>query len=139
MATKGVDLLLLVQTGVDETTDTPNLEVIAGQRNCTISYSSETVDVTSKDSGGAQEFEYGLSTWTISADGVYTVDEAGFEALKEAMSNKTKLKARVQYENSPTVYSGDVIVTSAELEAPYDGEMTYACEVQGTGELSPMY
>jgi TP901-1 family phage major tail protein len=133
---RGVDILLYVNTGTDAA---PVWTAVGGQRNATLSEESDTIDITSKDSGGVAEYDYGLYSWSISADGVYIPDETAYEYLKNAMRNKQKVKVRIK-ENGGTgtnAEEGLAVITSRELEAPYDGEVTYKLELQGTGALTP--
>lgn len=132
---RGVDILLLVQTGEDGTTGDPIYTAVGGQRNATLSESAETIDTTSKDSNGNYEYDYGLGGWSISFDGVYVTGEAAYAALKTAMRNKEKIKVRIQ-ENGGSIEEGMALVTSRDLEAPYDAEATYSGELQGTGALT---
>jgi TP901-1 family phage major tail protein len=129
---RGVDILLLVE---DEATPGTFIAV-GGQRNATLSESAETIDETSKDSNGNYEYDYGLGGWTISYDGVYISNEAGYIALKNAMRQKKKVKVRVQEGATGPIEEGMALVTSRELEAPYDAEATYSGELQGTGALA---
>ena len=128
MTTKvtGVDVLILVKDGSD-------YKVVGGQRGASLSESRATIDVTSKKStGGYKEHEYGLAEWSISCDGVYVENEANYGLLVTAMRNSTKVVARWQ-EGTTNVFEGTCLVTSRDLEAPYDGEATYSMELQGDG------
>jgi len=127
---RGVDILVKVE---DPNTTGAWINV-GGQRNATLSESSETIDVTSKDSDGAYEYDYGLYGWTVSADGLYIKDDVGYKALRDALRNKAKVKIQI-FEENAAVEEGEALVTSNELEGPYDGEVTYAVEFQGTGKL----
>ncbi|HEY8342034.1 MAG TPA: phage tail tube protein, partial [Calditerricola sp.] len=98
----GVDILLLVNTGSDES---PVWTEVGGQRGATLSESLETIDVTAKDSGGAQEFAPGLYSWTISADGVVVVGNEAQAALKTAIRNRQPIKVRWT-ENGVDVFEG---------------------------------
>lgn len=129
---RGVDILLLVEDPA-----TPGTYItVGGQRGATLSESAETIDETSKDSNGFYEYDYGLGGWNISFDGVYIGDEAGYLALKDAMRAKEKILVRIQEGTSGPVESGTALVTSKDLEAPYDAEATYSGELQGTGQLT---
>lgn len=133
-AMKGIDILILANTGTDAA---PVWTVVGGQRNATLHEENETIDTTAKDSAsGVQTFEYGLSTWTISCDGVYVPNDNAYTTLQNAMRNKTKLKVRTKEGDAYTA-EGQVLVTSRDLEGPYDGEATYSMELQGTGPLTP--
>lgn len=128
--TRGVDILIFVNTGTETT---PIWTVVGGQRNATLHEENEMIDVTAKDSQ-AQEFEYGAYTWTISCDGVYIKDDAAYVALRNAMRDKQKIKVRVKEGDTYTA-EGLALVSSSDLEAPYDDAATYSMELQGTGVL----
>lgn len=129
MASKGVDILIMVDTGTE---GSPQWTPVGGQRGATLSESVETIDVTHKASGGHKEYEYGDDEWTISCDGVYIKDDAAYVALVDAMRQKKKIKVRWQEAGTDT-FEGTALVTSRDLEGPYDGEATYSMELQGTG------
>lgn len=126
---KGVDILIKVNTGTEAV---PVWTNVGGQRGATLSESADTIETTHKASGGYKEYEYGYGDWTISCDGLYIENDAGYEALVTAMRTKAKVKARWVEANGDT-YEGTALVTSRDLEGPYDGEATYSIELQGSG------
>jgi TP901-1 family phage major tail protein len=130
---RGVDILIKVEDPVTAGT----YVTVGGQRNATLSESSETIDNTSKDSGGAYEYDYGLYGWTVSADGLYITDDAGYQELRNAMRNKNKVKIQISEKGTATK-EGEALVISSELEGPYDGEVTYSVEFQGSGNLADL-
>jgi TP901-1 family phage major tail protein len=132
---KNVKVLILAQTGTDGTTGDPIFTVVGGQRNASLSESAETIDVTSNDSNGANEFDYGLSTWTISCDGIYVPSDTAYVALKDAIRNKTNVLVQVQ-EDGVQAEQGTALVISREVSGSYNGETTYTVELQGTGQLA---
>lgn len=124
---RGIDIIVEIE-------DDGSFKVVGGQRGATLAESSETIDTTTKDSGGVYEYDYGLYGWTISADGMYIKDDEGFNLLGQAMQEKKKV--RVQFKESGDITKvGQAIVVSRELEGPYDAEATYSIEFQGTGKL----
>lgn len=129
---RGVDVVIQVEG------TTPGTYVtVAGQRGASLSESAETIDVTSKSSGGAYEYDYGLYGWTISCDGAYVLGNAEYQKLRNAMRNKQKVKVKWSETGvKGEIHQGDALVTSSELDAPYDGEVTYSFELQGTGVVS---
>jgi len=129
---KNVKILLEVNTGTDVS---PVWKPVGGQRNATLSEEVEEVDVTSVDSEGAQEFEAGLYSATIDADGLYVPTAEGYTALKNAFRNKEKIKARIQEDGQPTEQAL-CLVTSRELEGPYDGESTYSVSLRVSGKIT---
>lgn len=129
MAVKGVDVLVLVNVGTE---DSPQWEAGASQRGATLSESVDTIETTTKGTGGYKTYEYGLADWTISMEGAYIKDDTAYTALVTAMREKKKVRVRWQEENQ-AVYEGEALVTSRDLEGPYDGEATYSIELQGSG------
>ena len=129
MQMRGVDVLIEVEG------DTPDtFIVIGGQRGASLSESNETIDITSKDSGGAFEYDYGFYGWEISCDGLYIKNDEGYKALADAMKNKKKVRVRIKEEGTATLV-GEALVTSKELDGPYDAEVTYSVTLQGSGRL----
>jgi TP901-1 family phage major tail protein len=130
---RGVDILLMVEGATAET-----WVPVGGQRSASLNESVETIDTTSKDSGGNYEYDYGLAGWTVSCDGVHVSGEENFGKLKAAMRAKEKIKIRITESTgaTPIIEEGMALVISRDLEAPYDAEVTYAVELQGTGALT---
>lgn len=131
----GVDILLYVNTGTDAA---PVWTKVGGQRGATLSESNEMIDTSSKDTPKNKTYEYGLGDWTIGCDGVYVVDETGYEKLKSASRNKEKIKVRMK-ETGGTGSNADegmALISSRELDAPYDDTATYSVELQGSGEIT---
>lgn len=134
MSKKGVDILLLSNTG---TAETPEFTPVGGQRGVTINEANDTFETTNKLSPErAREFETSFYTWTSSADGVHVAGEAAYESLKSAVRSGEKIL--IQIDDGGTIEQGFAFVTSRDLEAPYDGESTYSVELQGTGALGPV-
>lgn len=131
MAKKGIDILILANTGSEAV---PEFTVVGGQRNATLSEENETFETTNKVTGKAREYEYGLYTWSVSADGVHVRDDVAYQKLVDCIRNQEKVL--LQWKDGDVVEQGLALITSRELEGPYDGEATYTMEFQGTGELS---
>lgn len=128
----GVDILILVNTGDDVS---PNWIPVGGQRGATMSDTVDTVETTHKLSGGAKTYEYTFSDATISCDGVYILNDEGYNALVGAMRQKQKVKVRWQ-EKGDDIYEGEFLVVSRDLEGAYDSESTYSMELQRTGDIT---
>ena len=131
MVERGIDLLIKINTGTDVL---PAYTAVGAQRGASLSLSAETLDKTSKDSGGWVESLSGMKSWSISADGLLILDDAGYTALEEAyMENKTIL---IQMNTKTgTLFEGEAIITSIDLDAPYDDLASYSAEFTGAGEL----
>jgi TP901-1 family phage major tail protein len=127
---RGVDILIQVESAT-----TPGTYVtLAGQRNATFSEEAETIDITSKLSGGYVENDYGLGSWNVSCDGVYVRGDAQLTALRDAQRAKELVKCRWVETGSTQVEEGFAVITSREIEGPYDAEATYSLELTGTGK-----
>jgi TP901-1 family phage major tail protein len=129
---KGYDLVISVEG------ETPGTYiVVAGQRGVTLTEESDTVEFTDKTSSGAKVFDYGLYSWSVSADGVHVTGDTAYDKLADAIRNKTKVKVSLTSgAGTAKKYQGTGIVTSREFEGAYDGEATYSVEIQGTGALT---
>ena len=130
MAEKGADLLLYVNTG---TTQSPVWTKVGGQKNATLSEERDTIEMTSKDNDGYRTFEPSLGAWAVSADGLYIADDAGYLALQEAMREGEKVKVQL-WKGVSVFFEGLGVLTSSELEMPYDDGATYSVEIQGSGK-----
>ena len=109
-------------------------KALGGQRSASLEETNDPKDMTSYDSEGFEEYDYGLGGWTVSCDGVYVFDDESFELLKSAMREKKKLVIQIS-EGGKSIDEGDVLVTSRTIEGSYDSETTYDCELQGTGKI----
>lgn len=127
---KAIDFLIFVNTGTDAS---PVWSKVAGQRSGTLNRSYETIDVTTKDSDGFIEEDYGWGTWGIDGDGVLFETDAGFIALEDAFDNAEKVIVRFQT-GAGNKYEGPMIITDFPIEAPYDDTATYSLTLNGVGK-----
>lgn len=129
---KGIEFVLSANTGTDAT---PVWTKVAGQKGGSLSRKADTIETTSKDSGNSKEFEAGFIEWSIDADGVYVVSDTGFAALEDSYMTGTKLKVELAVA-SGTTFTGMVIVTTLDIDMPYDDMVTYKLSLQGSGALT---
>lgn len=131
MATRGIDFLVKINTG---TTESPEYTTVAAQRGASLSMSSETLDKTSKDSDGWTESLAGIKSWSISTDGLLILDDKGYMALEDAFMADENVLVQLSTK-SGALYEGDAIITSIDLDAPYDDLAKYSAELTGAGKL----
>lgn len=131
MAVKGIDFLIKVNTG---TAESPSYVAVGAQRGASLSRSAETLDKTSKSSEGWTESLAGMKSWSISTDGLLIFDDAGYAALEEAYMNGDNVLIQMASQ-SGAMYEGDAVITSIDLDAPYDDLATYSAEFTGAGKL----
>lgn len=125
---------------------------IAMATNHTLSISAETKETSSKDSGGKwQTSEVGILSWTVSSENIYSAGEdgTGYDELFDLMVKREKITGvfSLKKEDQDSVpeggwtakggegYTGEVIITSLELNAPNGENATFTCEFTGVGEL----
>ena len=121
---KGVDVLIKIGD-----------QVIGGQRNATIEMSAETIDTTTKSSGGWTTKIAGLKSWTCSADGIFFIDDAGRKACETAFLNGGTVQVELSNETG-LYYAGNVLISSMSVEAGQDDVVSYSVSFEGTGELT---
>ncbi|NLT36769.1 MAG: hypothetical protein GXX95_01225 [Methanomassiliicoccus sp.] len=132
MSVSGCDIIIKANTG---TVQSPTWTDVGGQRGATLSEENEMIENTSKlSTGKMKEFKYGFGSWSVSADGVWIDDDAGYLALQSALRNKTNVQLEIYVEGTATLL-GTALLKSRDLEGPYDDEATYKIEFQGTGVL----
>lgn len=129
---RGIDILVSVNTGTEAL---PVYTAVGGQRGATLNRSSETIDVSNKVSGDWKKSISGLKEWSVDADGLLALTDAGFEALETAFNNSVEVLIQIA-KGTDLVYSGNAIITDFPIEAPYDDVATYSVSFTGTGALT---
>lgn len=120
---KGIDFLIHVDD-----------KMLGGQRGCTLNRSSDTVDVTSKDSEGWQENLAGLKNWGVDTDGLIVQDDEAYGILEDKYLSGEPVNVYVMTPLGHK-YKGEAIITDFPLEAPYDDAASYSVSFTGTGKL----
>lgn len=125
---------------------------IAFATNHTLSISAETVETTSKDTGGMWVAKaIRKISWTMNTENLYTLEGEGinYDTLFDAMINKEYLEvvfttSSTEANQVPTGgwtakagqgYKGSVVVTSLELNAPNGDNATFTASFEGVGAL----
>lgn len=111
---------------------------IAASKSHSLSFSSEMMDVTTKDSGGFKEILPALKSWTIDCEGLVAFDNANnYELLFDALKNRTKLS--VKLDNSVVGderLKGDCYISSLEMNAPMEDVVSFTASFEGTAALT---
>ena len=110
--------------------------VLGAQKNCTLSLEADSIDVSNKNSFGWSDFIPGTKNWSISCDGQFITDDAGQKALMDAYINSTFVDIEMKNEEETIYYKGKAMITSLELDAPYDDVFAYSVEFTGKGALA---
>jgi len=139
---KGGDLMLFVDG-----------KSIAYATSHTLSISGDTQDTSNKDEGGGSwaSSEVSILNWSATSDNLYSTDGEGnnFEDLFDIMIAKTPvqavfcLKSQMNLTDVPTGgwststpnYTGNVVITSLEVNAPNGEYATFTAQFTGVGAL----
>lgn len=122
----GVDVLLYVTINGQKT-------VVGGQSGATLSRETNVIEVTSKESGWAENLA-GVKSWSIECEGYVVVDDVAYDSLEDAWENGQEIEAEISVPSGNT-YSGKAIIGEFPLEAPQDDAMTFSLTLTGTGAL----
>lgn len=127
----GVDVLLYAN--VDNGTGTKEKTVVGGQSGATLNRETNVIEVTSKESGWAENLS-GVKSWSIEAEGYVVVSDVAYDALEDAWEAGETIEAEIVVPSGKT-YSGECVIAEFPLEAPQDDAMTFSISLTGTGAL----
>ena len=139
---KGGDLMLFVEN-----------KSIAYATNHTLSINAETADTSNKDEGGGDwaSNEVKILSWSATSENLYSTDGQGdnYADLYDIMVAKTPVTAVFSkksqnqsyvptggWTSSTPKYTGNVVITKLELNAPNGDYATFSVEFQGVGALT---
>jgi predicted secreted protein len=139
MATTGVfngtSLVVLVGT-----------EVVAHATSCSLSISADLPDATTKESGGWADHIAGLRSWSLTTDGLATVEPTGTNYvvgdLFSALNGRGTVTVKFTTVNGSTPVAGDLIwsgsafIESLDITADMESPVTYSASFTGTGVLT---
>ena len=128
-------------------------KAIALATSCKLSMSAETIDTQSKDSGIWTEKDIKKLSWNCSSENLFSADTDAnsYDKLfalmiaREPIEIKLGIPANADSGELPSggwtpptagVYSGNVLITSLELNAPDGDKATFSANFEGTGALA---
>lgn len=113
MALNGSDILVLINTGTDET---PTYEPAGCQRDGTIEEATASIDVSCKGNRNRRVLP-GRYSSTLSLDGLYVPDDDAFQAMRTAMRGGT-LVLLAREESEVVVETAYAVITSMSQSFP---------------------
>ena len=139
MATSGVfngtSLVVLVGT-----------EVVAHATSCTLTVSADLPDATTKQSGGWADHIAGLRSWSITTDGLATVEPTGTNYVVgdifSALNGRGTVTVKFTTVSGSTpivgdlIWSGSAFVESLDITADMESPVTYSASFTGTSTLT---
>ena len=117
-------------------TTLPNDMPFACSTNCTYSVQVAQKEVTSQTSAWYKEFKNDIATWTISCDGLITLNNYGYLYLLQLQQSRASIFVKFVIDNGSlglVIISGTCNMTSLQINAPWKDIATYAVSLQGTG------
>ena len=122
-------------------------KALALATSCKLSISAETIDTQSKDSGIWTEKDIKKLSWNGSSENLFSADDKvnGYDVLLDLMLNRKPIEAKFGIPAnadsdevpSSASYSGNVLITNLELNAPDGDKATFSATFEGTGKLNP--
>lgn len=113
---------------------------IAKTRDLSVDITVATIDVSNRDSLGWKEVIGGQKSWKASVTGVVDyvegVNESGVKTLKTLALTRTAVDLEMGNETTGSQnYTGSGIITSCNTSSPYEGEVGYTLEIEGSGPI----
>ena len=131
----GTNLVVLVGT-----------EVVAHSTSCSLSVSVDLPDATTKSSGGWADEIGGLKSWSLTTDGLATVDPTGASYVVgdifSALNGRGVVTVKFTTVNGSTpivgdlIWSGSAFVESLDITADMESPVTYSASFTGQGQLT---
>ena len=132
-AQKGAAFLLKVGDGGSPVT----YETVAGLRTTQMSVNGDTVVVTHKESGGWRELLSGAGTRSVSvsASGIFLGSDAESAIRSHALAG-TLDDYELSFEDGAKM-RGAFLVQRLDYAGDFNGERTYAIQLESSGEVVP--
>jgi len=104
--------------------------------NCTFSVQVGQKEVTSQSSAWYKEYKNDIASWTISCDGLITLQNYGYLFLLNLQQSRNSIQVKFVIDNGSfglVIISGNCNLTSLQINAPYKDIATYSVGLQGSG------
>lgn len=104
--------------------------------NATFSVSVDQKEVTSQSSAWYREFKNDIATWNLTCDGLITLSGYGYNQMLQLQQLRESIGVDFVIDNGVnglSVITGNVNLTSLQINAPYKDVGTYSVSLQGTG------
>ena len=106
---------------------------LGGQQNASLIRQTAAIDITNKINGEWTENLAGTKSWSVQCNGLYVIDDKGFEKLEEAFMNNTKISVLISIGQKK--YEGEALLIDFPLAAVFNKEFKYNLRLIGTGAL----
>lgn len=111
---------------------------VSHSTNCSLEINNETIDVSTKDSGGWRDILAGMRSWSMSGDFFQAEDGTlNFEDAFDDVNGRTSVTARISTAVTGDVYyEGTAYVTSISMSGGVEDAHVYSMSLEGTAALS---
>lgn len=118
-------------------------EPIACQRSVDVSFTTELIDVTCKQSSGNSEFLPGVRSFSVTCEALVdwqpTGLDEGISELVTAYNNRAKLEVNIADPTNTDIYfNGECFIESLEVNAGTENATTYTVTLSGTGDFASL-
>lgn len=104
--------------------------------NCSFSVQVDQKEVTSQTSAWYREYKNDIANWSITCDGIITLDGYGYLDFLDIQQNRTPISIKFVIDNgidNLVIISGTCNLSSFQINAPYKEIATYSVSLQGSG------
>lgn len=135
----GTRVIQLSTQGTTVNSVVTNLPVdvpFACSTNCTFNVQVGQKEVTSQSSAWYQEFKIDVATWSISCDGLITLNGFGYLNFLNIQKDRTPIFVKFVIDNGIdglVIISGTCNLSNFQINAPFKDIATYSVSLQGTG------
>jgi len=132
-AQKGAAFLLKISNGAAPAV----YQTVAGLRTTQMSINSDTVVITSKDSGGWRELlsGAGVRSVSVSAAGIFLGSAAEAQVRTNAMAG-TLDDYELSFEDGSKL-QGKFLIQKLDYSGDFNGERNYTMQLESSGEVLP--
>ena len=126
---------LLIKVADDGSSPT----TIGHSTSCTISFTNDMADATTKDSAGFSEVIAGLRSAEISFDGLIDYTDGSSGGAEIAHKLLTRQKCDFSFGTAATgdtIYTGEGFISSCEISGSMEEAVTYSGTITVTGAIS---
>lgn len=124
--------IMLYKYDAETETDIP----FACSTNAIFNVQVDQKEVTSQSSAWYREFKNDIASWTITCDGLVTLNGYGYLFLLEQQQAREQILVKFVIDNGVdglVIISGNCNLTNLSINAPYKEVGTYSVSLQGSG------
>jgi predicted secreted protein len=112
-------------------------DALAECRSLVLHFSQASIDVTSRDNNTWEDFIAGRRGWTVDFEGMYIYTDVGYKVLQNHFTDQSPaaLTLIITMPDAKT-FTGEAILESMDLNAPYDDVLSISGTLKGQGTLT---